>query len=177
MSSITDFKAAVVRNKGLSKANRFKVIFTNIPGWDGGTNGLGDLTVFCSSVSMPGKTIETLDYSLYRNKYKVPIGYMHDDVTITFNLSSNYLAKDALDKWQNYVIDENDYLLKYDAEYKKDINIYQLDESNKTVYSVKLINAYPVTVQAVDLSDDSSDTISTVSAVFSFDKIEITKNN
>lgn len=176
-SSIQNFKTVLVRNKGLTKANRFRVEFTSIPDWNGSTTQLNDLTVFCTAVSMPGKTIETLDYSLYRNKYKVPTGYIHDDVTITFNLSQNYLAKEALDKWQNYIIDESEYLLKYDSEYKRDINIYQLDELDKNIYTVKLKNAYPTTVQAIEFSDESTDTISTISATFSFDTIETTKNN
>lgn len=174
-SSINDFKEAIVNNKGLARSNRFKVEITDVPGWSGSTTGKSDLTILCDSVTMPGKNIETIEYSLYRNRYKVPTGYANEDVTITFNLTQNYLAKDALDSWINSIINVDSYLLSFDSVYKKDISIFQLDLLDKTVYKVKLKEAYPYQVESIDLSNQNEDSISTISAQFTYSTIEISK--
>lgn len=174
-SSINAFKEAIVKNLGLAKSNRFKVEFTDIPGWSGGTTGKSDMTLLCDSVSFPGKTIDTIDYNLYKNKYKVPIGYSYSDVNIVFNLTQNYLAKDALDSWQNSIINNDSYLLNYDIVYKKDVIIYQLDELDRTIYKVKLREAYPVQVDPIELSNQNENAITTISALFAFSTIETTK--
>lgn len=172
-SSIDKFKDTVISNSGFAKGNRFKVEFTNIPNFSA-TNS-SDLSILCKNVSIPGKSIDTLEYSLYRNKYKVPIGYTNDDVEIAFNLTANYLAKEALDGWINSIIDVDTYLLNYDNTYKREINIFQLDERDRTIYKAKLKNAYPYQLQSIDLSDENENVIPMISAQFTYETIEITK--
>lgn len=173
-SSIDKFKDTIISNSGLARANRFKVEFTDIPGWTG--TGKSDLTVLCNRVSIPGKTIETLEYSLYRNKYKVPTGYTNEDVEISFNLTGNYLAKQALDAWVDSVIDTDSYQLNYDSVYKKDVSIFQLDEFDKTIYKIKLKEAYPYQLQSIELSDDNEGVVPLISAQFTYSTLDITRS-
>lgn len=175
-SSIDNFKSTIVSNKGFSRPHRFKVTITNIPG-SSGTTSSQSLSILCESVNIPNINIGTSDYSLYRNKYKVPIDYSHDDITISFYLTGNYLAKTTLDSWVNKIIDSSKYLLSYDSEYKRDVTIEQLDELNKTIFKVKLFDAFPISIDSIDLSNQDEDSISQVSATFTYSRIESENKN
>lgn len=166
-SSINDFKSAIMRNRGLAKANRFKVEITSVPGLSGSTR---DLNFLCETVNLPGKQITTLDYDNgTRRPVKIPTGYIEDDVTMVFNLTNNYLVKKALDSWMQRIIDVNSYRLAYDSAYKRDIKITQLDDNNAIVYTAQLKSAYPITINSIDLDDNAESTITKVTTVFTYD--------
>jgi hypothetical protein len=168
-STISDFKIAVQRNRGFAKANRFSVEITNIPGLN--PEDARDLSFMCESVSIPGKQITTLDYENgTRRPLKIPTGVLDDDVAITFNLTNNYFVKRAFDAWLNKIIDQQ-YLLNYIDEYVRVVTISQLDEDDNEIYIVKLKNAYPFQVGAIELANASTDTISTVTVTFACDEV------
>jgi hypothetical protein len=170
-SSINDFKSAILRNKGFARPNRFEIEILRVPGWSGNTR---DLKFLCETVNLPGKQITTLDYDIgTRRPLKIPTGYIEDDVTMVFNLTNNYIVKEALDKWMGRIINADSYLLSYDTTYKRDISIAQLDENNSRVYAVQLRNAYPITVNSIDLDSNSESTVQKVTAVFTYDELKI----
>jgi len=173
-SSIDYFKSTIVSNKGFSRSHRFKVTITDIPG---GSTDSKSMSVLCESASIPNINIGTSEYSLYRNKYKVPVDYSHDDITIGFYLTGNYLVKTALDSWVNKIIDSSKYLLSYDSEYKRTVTIEQLNELNKTIFKVKLFDAFPISIDAIDLSHQDQDNISLVTATFTYSRIESENKN
>ena len=169
-STITDFKNVVQQNGGFAKANRFNVEITAIPGFNGGSTR--DLSFMCESVSIPGKQITTLDYDNgTRRPIKIPTGVIDDDVTIIFNLTNNYFVKQGFDTWLSKIINQQ-YLLSYVSEYARDVKISQLDENDNERYVVTLKNAYPFQVSAIELSNSSTDTISTVSVTFACESVQ-----
>ena len=168
-STISDFKAAVQRNRGFAKANRFAVEITNVPELD--IESSRDLSFMCESVSIPGKQITTLDYENgTRQPLKIPTGIIDDDIAITFNLTNNYFVKRAFDAWFNKIIDQQ-YLLNYIDKYVREVKISQLDENDNEIYIVVLKNAYPFQVAAIELANSSTDTISTVTVTFACDEV------
>ena len=167
MSSIDNFKSAVLRNSGFAKSNRFAVKIFAVPGWSGSTQ---DLNIFCESVSLPGKQINTIDYDIgIRRPLKIPTNYTEDDITMVFNLTNNYLAKKAIDEWMKSIIDVDTYLLSYDSDYKRKIEISQLDENNSTVYSMTLKAAFPISMNAIEFDNGSENTVQKLSVTFAFD--------
>jgi hypothetical protein len=168
-SSLNDFKTTLSKNLGLARANRFKVTFSNIPGWSGSTE---DLSVMCDSVSMPTRQILTTDYSLHRHVIKVPIGYTEEDITITFNVTQNYLAKKALDSWLSKVVDVPSYRVNYNDVYRRDIMIQQLDTSDAVIYTATVKDAFPYQISALEFSNSSQD-ILTVQATFAYGFFEL----
>ena len=171
-SLINDFKNSIAANGGFARANRFSVSITAVPGFNDGTEALRDLTFMCDSVTIPGKQITTLDYEIStRRAVKIPTGFVDDDITLTFNLTNNYLAKRAFDAWTNYIIDVGSYLTRYHDEYTRDIIIKQLDDRDRETYSVLLQRAYPYQIQSVELSHEAESTISKVSVTLTCDRV------
>jgi hypothetical protein len=189
-SSIDAFKSMVTARHGLARANRFMVIMkpptqslfsinlgrilfdTIVAGNDLNYRDFitdpRDIAMLCESASIPGKQIQTLDYSLWRQPVKVPMAYMNEDVTMVFHLTNDYYAKKLFTDWSNLVIDPKTYHLRYDNEYKADIIIQQLDHNNLPVYATLLKGAYPVGVNSVTL--DNNDTATQkLTVVFTYD--------
>jgi hypothetical protein len=193
-TTVDDMKSAIGKRGGISVPNRFSITFTppsqTLLNLDlqsvaasalSGTFSVGglvndprDISIFCESCSLPGRLIETEDYDAADRSLKAqPTRVTDEDVTATFLLTNDYYMKKIFDRWQGAVIDVDSHLISYPSEYKRDVIIQQLDQNNTPVYGVKLINAFPTTVNSIDLSNDSSDTKHSVSVTFSYDNFEV----
>lgn len=178
-SDINSLKLAIQEAGGLAKPNRFKVTMTLPAELRGQFSTMGrDIEFLCESVSMPGKQITTLDYEFgYKKAIKIPTGFIEDDVTMVFNLTNNYLVKNALDRWMEIIIDPDSYLSSYKSEYSSTITIAQLDERDRPRYTVKLIGAYPVTLNAIEFDNGTTDASQKITAVFTYVRVIRELNN
>lgn len=191
-STIDAFKATIGKRQGLARANRF-AIFMSPPSssllnldiesigaslvsgsFDPRSlvNDPRDIALLCESCQIPGRQITTLDYSLIRQQLKVPNGYLNEDITFVFHLTNDYYMRNIFDKWSQIVIDQVTYRVSYASQYKRDITIQQLNEQNIPVYGVKLKNAFPVTIQSIDLNNTSADTTQKLSVTFTYEDFE-----
>jgi len=178
-STIDDFKSTIGKRNGLAMANRFLIIvqppsqsLLNFNLGDlankfllGGKinvsdfiNDPRDIAMLCESCSLPGRQIQTLDYSSYRQSVKVPTYYANEDVQMTFHLTNDYYIRKVFDKWHELVLNQESYLLNYNKDFSADIIIQQLNPQNKPIYSVKLKNAYPVGINSIALDNTTNDT-------------------
>ena len=183
---IDSFKSSVAKRGGFAKQNHFSIYMTvpilnlsldnalsNIV--SGNFNPLQafndprDITLLCESCSMPGRQIATNDYATMKKPEKRPYGYMNDDVTFTFLLTQDFYMKDVMDGWQSQIINMERNRLRYKKEYVSDIIIQQLSHSGTPIHTVKLKNAFPTTVSAVELSNTSENTIQRVTVTMSYE--------
>ena len=162
--SISDLQAAIKGRAGLARTNRFRIVIPNPFASDGGKA----LDILCESCSLPGRQINTVDYSPWRNENKIPIGYTDEDVTCVFHLTNDYYVKDVFDRWLNKIVNPDSYLIEYSATYTSTIDIYQLDEKHKDVYNVKLLEAWPVGVNSVELNNSDENNTQKVTVVFTY---------
>jgi len=192
--TIDQFKATVGKRGGASAANRFAVTIT--PPSQGllnldlqavaasalsGNFSLGglvndprDINILCQSCSLPGRLIQTGDYDAYgRNPRKYPQATVEEDVEFTFLLTNDYYVKKFFDRWQGSVIDPESNLIAYDAEYKTDVFIQQLDKQNTPVYGVRLKDAFPTAVNSIELSNETTDAVQAVSVTMTYDRFEV----
>lgn len=170
--SISAFQEKILSKNRPAKANRFVVEITSIPNWSNGNYDM--ISLFCESVSLPGRQITTMEYSPFLNDIKVPTGYTNDDVEMTFLVTEDYSIKKMLDHWLNLVIDPKTYLFNYKEKYVSTITIKCLDEADKTKYTVKLLEAYPYQLNAMAFSMESESTAQKISATFTYKDFTIT---
>lgn len=181
--SIDTMKSTINRRGGVARGNRFAV-YVNHPskGMNSLLNfnpatllsnlisGQGvnvadfiqdprDLFILCTSCSIPGKRISTTEATHNHNLSKKPYSAATDEVSMTFMLTNDYYIKKYFDMWQEMIVDTSGehYKTFYKNEYCSDVTIQQLSASNDVVpgYTVKLENAYPIQVGAVELSSGS----------------------
>ena len=167
VSQFKELHALITRRGGLARTNRFEVLFVLPPGIDSGDGGRS-LTLLCESASFPGKQITTLEWSLFGHASKIPTGFLYEDVTLVFNVTSDYYVKKIFDSWQKLAISENTYNLAYDSSYKADVIITQLDEADQPLYSISLEGAYPITVQSIAVDSGSESSTQKMSTTLTF---------
>ena len=142
--------------------------------FSGGGGGASprELNILCSNVTMPGKQILTNDRRIGMEFQKVAYGYAVDDVNMTFYLMNDYGIKDYFDSWRSTILDEEGQASNYKNEYAKTVTIHQLRQPLKgfskqlgpirfnagigggSVYSVNLIEAFPIANSAIELNND-----------------------
>ena len=114
--------------------------------------------LLCRNVTMPGKRISTTEATHNHHLSKKPYSAITDEVTMSFMLTNDYYIKKYFDMWQEMIVDTSGehYKTFYKSEYTTDVIIQQLSASNDVVpgYSVRLQNAYPIQVGAVELSSE-----------------------
>lgn len=135
-------------------------------------SGGGDLNLLCASATLPGKQILTHDRRIGMEFQKVAYGYAVDDVSLTFYTLNDYGTRKYFDSWRNVILNEDGNIAGYKKDYAKDVKIHQLRKPIKnigasagpikvniglgggSVYSVRLKDAFPTTIQAIELNND-----------------------
>jgi len=192
--TIDDMKAIVGKRGGLARQNRFVVIMsppttslinTDVQGLIGsalsGNLGLNDfindprdIALLCEATSIPGRSINTIEYERdgYRNQVKIPYTYTNEDVTMTFHLTNDYYARKFFEKWMASVFDRNTHTLNFQNEYTTDVTIQQLDQDNVVVYGVKLKGCYPTSINSINLDNQGTDTTQKLQVTFTYEEFQ-----
>lgn len=189
-STVDNLKASIGKHGGISQPNRFAVSFTPPTGsllnldvqglltsaltGNFSVNDLfndpRDINILCENVQLPGRVFTTIEYDAYsRTPRKIPVRAVDEDVTMSFLLTNDYYMKKMFDKWLELVVPIDTHLLRYPSEYQTDIIIQQLDKNNVPVYGIKLINAYPLSVNSVELNNETTDAKHSLNVTFAFD--------
>lgn len=163
MENIAQFVTLIKQKGGVAKKNRFRISITETGFPDNGRA----LSLLCESASFPSKTIQSFEFSSYRNPIKIPTGFANEDVSVVFHLTNDYYVKKIFDQWLNTIVDP-DYFISYDSTFKRTIEIFQLDEKDQDVYGVKLIDAYPVSVSAVELDNTQTNATQKLTVDFTY---------
>jgi len=194
--SIDTIKSTINRRGGIARGNRYAVYIThpskgmnsflkfdpatllsNLISGDGVNIGdfisdPRDMFLLCQSASLPGKRITTTEATHNHNRTKKPYSMMTEEVSMTFLLTNDYYVKKYFDMWQNMIIDDSGdhYKTMYKRDYSTDVTIQQLSTSNDFVpgYSIQLLNAYPIQVSSVELSN-GGDGLLEVSVTWEYD--------
>ena len=179
-TDIDSFKGTISRRSGLAPTNRFVIYMQppsatllNLDLQNVASNLLSgnfqpsqfvndprDIAILCESCSIPGRQIQTFEKQTdnYKQTKKIPQGYFNEDVNFTFHLTNDYHMKKVFDRWLDIIINPETYKAAYKLDYVTDVTIQQLNQKNIPVYGVKLRNAFPVSVNSVDLNNSSSET-------------------
>lgn len=188
-TSVDALKSTFSKRGGVARANRFAIFMTppaqtflnlDLQGAASSllsgsfsassfVNDPRDISMLCESCSLPSREITTLDYQQFRQSIKLPNGYNVSDIDFTFLLTNDYYVRKMFDKWINSVIDIETYGMAYRKEYATDVVIQQLNEQNVPVYGVRLINAYPIAIQSVELNQTSESTLQKQTVTFTFE--------
>jgi len=160
--------------RGVAKTAHFEVIINPPRALGSDTEIIRELSYRADSVEIPGRSNMTIDHRFTNNGpiTKVPYSQMYPDVTITFICSEDFAEKRYLDLWMSKMIDTQPvggeggaFNVKYFDDYKSTVDIKQYDQTGELRTTTKLIDAYPISVNGVQMGwqDDS---IAKVSAQF-----------
>ena len=157
---------------GFAVSNRYKV-FINSPMILRNRLKMDELNLLCNSVTLPGKALTTVDHVTYRQPQKLVNGYQLEDVNFEFYLTNDYGVKKYFDEWQSSVLNPSNYLINYSDTYTSQVQIYQSDPGDNNIYGIKLLEAYPINVQEIQLGNENENGIVKLSVTMSYFDYEV----
>ena len=172
------FRAQFEVGLGYASPNRFEVelpdiaFMTKVDG--SSTKDTSDKemrNMLCTAMNMPGKTIQTVDRQIGIQKTAVAVGHSMPNVTLTFYLTNTYSMKNYFDEWHQCVTsqDENGAMnVGYYRNYIKDIVLKQYTRNARRSYEITLIDAYPVAVNQIELSNQPQSQIAEVTVEIAY---------
>lgn len=169
---------AEVSSKGLAKPCRFAVDI-DIPACVRG-NVIGkQVSMFCDQAILPYSRVLTSRQQLFGPPSMHPVGvdYNGEGVSLQFYVDKDMNVKRFFDAWADGIIDRRTYTARYQfsgsvSNYLTSLYVSQLDEADNITYKVKLIDAYPVSVQALVLDGGATNQVHKLSVNFVFRKWE-----
>jgi len=148
--SISEFKSTFV--KDLARPSRFDVTIATplilLP-------YIGDakqLTYRCENAQLPGRTFATAEQKIGSNPIeKYPYLTTYNDIDLTFIVDDDMSQKIYFDRWLELINPSLTFNYQYKSNYATVITINQYDVTNQLSYTVDLFDAYPVSMNQLDL--------------------------
>jgi len=172
---------STIKTLGLANPNKFKVkiAFPALLGGGGihplkqDVSTLQELNLMCETVSFSGRGVQTildLQYGLRKEiAYNAPV---YQPITLSFLCSSELKEKQLLDKWNNFIVPNNEgkgFDVAYYKDYVGTITVTLLDSDGKTEkYTQEYVEAYPKTVNAIELNHSTQNSVARVTADFQY---------
>jgi hypothetical protein len=148
--NINDFKSSFT--KDLARTNRFDV---NIPiplTLIRYISSAKSLTYRCENAQLPGRTFATTEQKTYGPVEKFPYQTTFNDIDLTFIIEDDMNQKVFFDAWLNYINPQYNNNFRYKSDFSTIITVNQYDVTGKLSYSVDLVDAYPISMNQLDLS-------------------------
>ena len=148
--SISDFKSSFTSE--LSRSSKFDV---NIPvplSMIPYVASAKKLTYRCESAQLPGRTFATSEQKTYGPIEKYPYLTSFTDLDLTFLVDDDMNQKVLFDAWLNYINPQYNNNFRYKGDYATIITVNQYDVSNELSYSVNFYDAYPISMNQMDLN-------------------------
>jgi hypothetical protein len=158
MPSLTDFKNSF---KGdLARQNRFNVLIPVPPKVVSSTSvdtfAARQLAFRCENAQLPGRTLATTEQKTYGPIQKLPYLTTYNDIDLTLIVESAMSEKKIFDSWLEIINPTQTNDFSYRKDYDTILTINQYNTLDDLTYSVQLFEAYPISINQLDL-DWSSD--------------------
>jgi hypothetical protein len=163
--SINEFKSSF--RGDLARPNKFDVN-VNIPlVLIPYVSGARSLVYRCENAQLPGRTLATTEQKTYGPIEKFPYLTTYNDIDLTFIVDDDMQQKILFDAWLNFINPLYNNHIRYKQEYATILTINQYDVTNKLTYSINLYDAYPISMNQMDL-DWSGDGYHKLNVTFAY---------
>jgi hypothetical protein len=127
-----------------------------------------NLSFRCESTQLPSRTFATAEQKFGSNPVeKHPYHSQYNDVDMTFIVSDDMKEKLFFDAWMEYINPTITFDFNYKSDYISTLTINQYDVKNELTYSLNLIDAFPISVNQLDL-DWSNEGYHKLTVVFAY---------
>ena len=178
---LNDILSSFHSDEGYAIPNRFEVLILSPPKRGGGitTNAYAGsergsdaraVSLRCESIQLPGRNLNTLtDSNIYGPTREIVDGVTYaEDISMIFQASSGLNERVFFEEWQKQAFDENTWNVGYYNDYVSEVHIYLLDRKDQRRYGLKLMEAFPKTIEATELNQGSNNELIKTSVSFTF---------
>ena len=180
-SVINEFLSLFLNKDGFSKSARYEVVIglpkaaTLTAGELLNTETARKVSYHAETIAFPGRNLEIKeDLSTYGPTREVVSGSSYEDLSATFYVATDYREKKFFSEWQDSAHSSNvDFNARYYYDYVGSVDIYQLDEEDRRRLGIRLMEAFPKTIGAIDMGYANANQINKMSVSFSYRYWEI----
>jgi hypothetical protein len=168
--NLTQFIGAI-RKDSLARVNRFEVLI-NAPSTLIGRNiaNSGAVSLYCEMASLPPVNISTKSFKIFGPTYQRPFGaeYGGEGISMTFHVDRDMLVKKFFDEWTTKVVDPDSGFTDYQENYATKIILRQLDEQENVTYEIELLEAFPRSVNLLELNNSAQNQTHRLNVLFAY---------
>jgi len=110
------------------------------------------LALQCETAELPGRTLLTQDVKIYGPTFKVPYQSQYNDINLGFICTNDFYERKLFDRWIEAIHPSDTNNMRFpkgnSTRYMCNITIIQYDDFIKKIYSVELVDAFPIGVAA-----------------------------
>jgi hypothetical protein len=167
--SVDNFKQNVLK-KGLARANNFEVVISPPASLVGSWDTRNDISLMCESTTLPQLSISVRPLKIFGPSHQRPhaIEFGGEGLPFTFLVDQNMTQKKFFDQWMASIVDFEQFTVNLNDNYKTTIQIYQLDNQSKRVYAIELLEAFPRSMNMMELNQGSRDQFHRCNVNFTF---------
>ena len=171
MANVNDFIAAL--KEGGARANQFEVNITGAP-----VTLPQEFRFLCKASSIPALTVPEIEVNYRGRKIYVAGDRTFDTWAITVVSDRDQLMRGAFEEWQNHLSDlgavsNRSQIGEQPSRYYSDAIVKQKDRNDNTLRSYRLMDCWPTTVDAIEYSHDTENTILEFGVTFRFNYMTI----
>jgi len=158
MANIDDFKANLIG--GGARQNQFRVTITPPPGIAIGLD-VRRTSFLVKASNLPAMAMTPIEVPFRGRKiYVAGDREFADEWTTTFINDTDFMIRDAMERWQNGINDLADNTgVIAPADYQTDLSVEQLDRDDTVLKSYVFKSAWPTSVAAIELTSDAADAL------------------
>jgi len=153
--------------KDLARQNRFDVSIPIPLGLIQYVGTTRRLNYRIENANLPGRTITTTEQKTYGPIEKYPYLSTYNDIDLTVIVDGDMNQKLFFDAWINFINPTLSNNFRYKTDYATTISVNQYDQSNNLTYTVALFDAYPISMNQLDL-DWGNDSYHKLSVTFAY---------
>jgi len=171
MANIDDFKANLIG--GGARANQYRVTITPPPGIAIGLD-VRRASFLVTASNLPASNLAAIPVPFRgRNIYVSGDRPAPEPWSVTFMNDTDFMIRNAMERWQNGINDyaENTGVIA-PADYQTDLTVEQLDRDDTVLKSYIFRSAYPLTVEAIELSNEEATAIETFVVTWRYQHFE-----
>lgn len=167
--NLNNFKATVL-GQGLAKPTRFEVIISPPPGLSSST--AEKVSLLCEQASLPMLNLNVKPYRVFGPSYQRPVTseYGGEGIPLTFHVDRKMMVKEFFDNWIQLIVNRDNYTVSYQDNYASVVDIYQLDEANNYTYHIQLLEAFPRSMNLMELNHSSQSQTHRLTVLFVYRK-------
>lgn len=131
-------------------------------------NAAQKLTLRCDQAQFPSRTLMTTERKIYGPAELHPYQSSYNQLELTFIVSDDMMEKKFFDAWLDLINPRSSFNIAYKNDYLSTVTINQYDLQNKLQYAISIIDAFPISVNQLDLDWSNEYGFHKLSVVFAY---------
>lgn len=168
--NLEKFRSEVLGGAGLARTNRFEVVITPPAKLAGKLDDSYLSSLYVEQASIPGINISTKSFKIFGPSYQRPISseYGGEGLSITFHVDRDMKVRRFFEDWIHVIVDPDTFTVGYQADYISDVRIKQLNEQDNVTYDILLKEAFPRSINVMELSNSSDNQTHRLNVLFAY---------